>query len=42
MRCGMRKRSKLKVRGYYNRLIGLDEYLAAFPGGKASDNIGDI
>ena len=37
----MRKTCKLKVRPYTDLMIDINEYLAAFTGGKASDNIGE-
>ena len=36
---GMRNPSGLKVRCYTARLVGLNEYIAAFPGANSSDNI---
>ena len=42
MRRGKRKLQELKVRRYAARLIDLNKYLAAFPGAKASDNIGEM
>ena len=41
MRRGIRKPLKLNVRRYAARLIDLNEYLAAFPVARASDNIGE-
>ena len=44
-RCDVERGSlpcELKVRYYDVCLIGLNEYLAAFPGAKESDEIGEI
>ena len=38
---GMGKSRRLKVRCYTAHLIDLNEYLAEFPGAKASDKIGE-
>ena len=40
MRRRMRKTFKLKLRRHEDRLIGLNKYLALFPGGKLSDKVG--
>ena len=37
----MRKPHELKVRHYADRMIDLNEYLAVFPGAKASKKIGE-
>ena len=42
MICGMRNTCELKVRPYAACMIDINDYLDAFPGGKASDNIGEI
>ena len=41
MRHGMRNLRKLKVRFYAVQMIDLNEYLAAFPGAKSGENIGE-
>ena len=41
IRRGMRNPNGLKVRCFTARLIGLNEYIAAFPGENSSDKIGE-
>ena len=41
MRRGIRNPIKLKVRRYAARLIYINDYLAAFPGAKESEKIGE-
>ena len=40
MHCCMKKKRSLKIRLYAARLIGLNDYLASFPGATMADKIG--
>ena len=41
MHRGMRKKHELKLKRYTDCIIDLNEYLAAFPGTKTVENIGE-